>query len=144
MPVCDWGTTFFHPINEWTLYLGVESYESVGLFPCNSRFTTNFDVDWAIVNGYKIPSPVMPHYRSFICIATLPFMHRYWLKWISIRIIRPLAQIPVFQCHGPDAAQREADLRLDTKEGLFGDLDGFKVVAPGDAGSERAVLSHRS
>ncbi|SVE53039.1 uncharacterized protein METZ01_LOCUS505893, partial [marine metagenome] len=37
-----------------------------------------------------------------------------------------------FQCHGPDSNKREADLRLDTRVGLFWGLDDYKVVAPGD------------
>src|SRR5262249_36497022 len=36
-----------------------------------------------------------------------------------------------FACHGPDSAQRKADLRLDTKEGLFGKPGETGTVVPG-------------
>lgn len=48
------------------------------------------------------------------------------------RDIAPILSDTCYQCHGPDAAQREADLRLDTRSGLFGIREKQQVVTPGN------------
>ena len=58
--------------------------------------------------------------------------------------IRPLLSDRCFKCHGPDESNREAELRLDSQDGAFADLDLDDADAVIVAGkSERSELWHR-
>jgi len=60
------------------------------------------------------------------------------------RDIRPILSDNCFFCHGPDAGTREADLRLDTAEGLFGEQPGEGPVVAGDVEASELVRRIRS
>jgi len=58
------------------------------------------------------------------------------------RDVRPILSDACLACHGPDSGKRKANLRLDTKEGLFGATkDEGPVITPGSI--EKSALWRR-
>jgi len=55
------------------------------------------------------------------------------------RHIRPILSDHCFQCHGPDAAHRKADLRLDTEAGAKAELGGHRAIVAGDVAASELV-----
>src|SRR6478735_2852536 len=55
------------------------------------------------------------------------------------RDVRPILANNCFHCHGPDAAERKADLRLDVWESV-GDLHGAQTVIDGKKPAESELI----
>ena len=55
------------------------------------------------------------------------------------RQVLPLLADRCFRCHGPDASEREADLRLDKRDSATKDRGGYAVIDPGNPDASELV-----
>src|SRR4029079_3838479 len=58
--------------------------------------------------------------------------------------VRPILSGNCFYCHCPDPKHREADLRLDTRDGATTDLGGYAAIVPGKPDESMLLTRVRS
>ena len=61
------------------------------------------------------------------------------LSHVELNKVRKLLTNRCFTCHGPDEAERKADLRLDTFDHATMDREGAFAIKPGDVEASEVV-----
>lgn len=91
------------------------------------------------VNVYPVALPMIKSLRHVVgslltaSIASSCMLQAVEEERVSFNFdIRPIMSDTCFLCHGPDATNRESELRLDLREEAIADRDGSPAIIPGN------------
>ncbi len=89
---------------------------------------------------WKLPSLLLMKVVAWTLVVSSQFLWAVDAVPSYNEDVRPILSKFCFKCHGPDDGQRQAGLRLDTKEGATALLDsGMRAIEPGQPDSSEVL-----